>query len=304
MNYTHIGKADLNLLLRFQTLIEERSITRAAHKMFLSEPAMSRAFDRLQDMLNDELLVRTKKGYEPTKKAIVLYRELTHLLSEIDQVLRGRKFSPAETIDQFRVAVGPYASVWFVPALVESLVRQAPKAQVQISALDRGFRRLETNDVDLVITAQEAPADLRSSILLVEPWVCLVRKNHPLTTRRLTLQRYLAADHVAGQQSLLDQNLNRLGHRRRVRAAMIDFFSIGAAVERTDLVATLALGTAQQLTRITNTVILPPPFKLAFTYYQVWHSRNDSDTSHKWLRDVVQSVCAQSKRGTANAFSD
>lgn len=294
MRYTHTGKADLNLLLTFQVLIEERSITRAARRMFLSQPAMSRAFDRLQEMLKDELLVRTSKGYEPTKRAALAYRELNQLLPRVEQLLQGTEFKPARATDVFRVAAGPYASVWLVPSMVESITRQAPHTELEVGSEERGFVRLESNEVDLVLTGFEVPPSLRSSILVQEPWVCLVRANHPLAKGRLTWERYLSAGHVSGQQTLLEQNLKRLGRRRAVRVSMIDFFPIGVVVERTDLVATLALRTALKLVKITKTKIVQPAFDLGtFSYSQAWHPRNDSDPSHKWLRDVMQDVATR-----------
>src|ERR1700720_1134226 len=97
MRFTNIEKADLNLLLGFQALIEERSITRAARRMFLSQPAMSRVVDRLQELLKDELFVRTAKGYEPTDRALNAYAELEAVFPKIEAVLQGSQFDPAKT---------------------------------------------------------------------------------------------------------------------------------------------------------------------------------------------------------------
>jgi DNA-binding transcriptional LysR family regulator len=295
MRYTHISKADLNLLVSFQALIEERSITRAARRMFLSQPAMSRVFDRLQELLKDELLVRTETGYKPTKRASLAYVELTQLLPRIEQLLQQTEFNPADAVERFRIAATPYASVWLVPRLVESLVQLAPNIQLDISRAHDGFQQLETNEIDLLLSTFDVPRTLRSSLLFQEPWVCLVRKNHPIGKGRLTLQKYLAAQHVSGQQALFEQNLGRLNHQRNVRARMADFFPIGVIVERTDLIATLALRTAQQLAKITNTRIVAAPVEVGnFTYSQAWHPRNDSDASHKWLRELVRSMSVHS----------
>src|SRR5580658_6349584 len=105
MRYQHIVRSNLNLLASFQALIEERSITKAATRMFLSQPAMSRVLDKLQEMFEDRLLVRTRRGFEPTRRALEIYDQLERVLPAIEELLRGRKFDPNEAKDYFRVAV-------------------------------------------------------------------------------------------------------------------------------------------------------------------------------------------------------
>src|SRR5262245_43680324 len=95
MRFPHIEKSDLNLLIAFQALVEERSITRAAQRIFLSQPAMSRVLDRLQAMFGDELLVRTPIGYEPTHRALEIHANLEKLLPGIEGLLQGNKFNAA-----------------------------------------------------------------------------------------------------------------------------------------------------------------------------------------------------------------
>src|SRR5215211_6408226 len=101
-----------------QALVEERSISRAAERMFLSQPAMSRAFDRLQALFGDELLVRTKQGYEPTHRALHLYAELEQLLPRLNGLLRGDEFHPATATDTFRIAATDFAASVLLPAFV------------------------------------------------------------------------------------------------------------------------------------------------------------------------------------------
>ena len=294
MRFTNIEKADLNLLLGFQALIEERSVTRAARRMFLSQPAMSRVLDRLQEMFKDELLVRTLNGYEPTKQAAVVYSELNELLPKIDRLLQKTSFQPSEANDRLRIAASPYASVWLMPRLIGSLARQAPNMQVEISSESEGFQRIEANQIDLLLSSQDVPRNLRAELLLEEPYMCLLRRAHPLLGRRLTLRRYLAARHISGHQPLLDELLSRRGYVRDIRVRIADPFPIGMLVERTDLIATLALRTARQLTKFSRIRMVPAPLEIGtFKYSQIWHSRNDSDPAHRWLRGIIQSTYAQ-----------
>src|SRR5271154_2162350 len=162
MRYTHIVRSNLNLLASFQVLIEERSVTRAANRMFLSQPGMSRVLDRLQDMFNDKLLIRTRKVLEPTRRALQIYAQLEQALPAIETVLRGETFNSSESSDYFRIALTDNVSLTLLPALMKAIARQAPGIRIQIFALDDvSFRKLETNALDLVISVHDAPSPLR-----------------------------------------------------------------------------------------------------------------------------------------------
>ncbi len=294
MRYTNIEKADLNLLLGFQALIEERSVTRAARRMFLSQPAMSRVLDRLQEMFKDELFIRTASGYEPTKQASAVYSELNELLPRIDRLLQKTQFKPSEASDRLRIAASPYASVWLMPRLIGLLAKQAPNMQIEISSESEGFQRIEANQIDLLLSSRDVPRNLRDAPLLEEPYMCLMRMSHPLLGRRLTLHRYLTARHISGHQPLLDELLSRRGYGRDIRVKIADPFPIGMIVERTDLIATLALRTARQLEKLSKIKMVPAPLEIGtFKYSQIWHSRNDSDPAHRWLRGIIQTTYAQ-----------
>ena len=302
MQYANIENADLNLLLGFQALMEERSVTRAARRMFLSQPAMSRVLDRLQEMFKDELLVRTVKGYEPTKRALAVYAELNGLLPRIDQLLRKTEFVAADATDRFRVAASPYASIWLIPGLIASLARRAPNVRVEVSSQVDAFARLEANQIDLILSSRVAPRGLQAAALFEERYMCLLRKNHPLGGRRLTLRRYLGARHISGHQPLLDERLQRLGYERDVRVRLADPFPVGLLVERTDLIATQALRTAYHLKRLSNITMVPAPAEVGtFKYAQIWHSRNDAEPVHRWLRSVVQDVVTVETPGVRRA---
>ena len=231
MRYTHVRKADLNLLANFQALMEERNVTRAARRMFLSQPAMSRSFERLRQMLNDELLIWTAKGYEPTKRAAQFYAEIEQILPKLDALLRGHAFSPAESADSFRIATSGYASVWILPTLIQSLAQRAPHAQVEISPWDDGFRKLEANAIDVLLSSAEPPHPLRSEPLVHEIFVCLVSRDYPLRENRFTLRRYLAGKHLSvtvadGRQGSVDRTLDHLGKERNVRVKIPKFLQL------------------------------------------------------------------------------
>src|SRR5665213_148655 len=296
MRYTHIPKADLNLLACLQVLMEERSISRAARRMFLSQSAMSRIFDRLQAMFNDELLIRTGAGYEPTQRAAAASAELQHLLPKIELLLCGETFNPPTAIDDFRIAATNFASEWIFPRLLDRLAKEAPRIQIHLSSWEDGFRRLEANSIDLFLTAYQPPS-MRSELLVREPFMCVVRKHHPIGTSRLSLDRYLKLQHLASlvdpsRPGLIDKTLERLGKRRDVQAS-VPYLFMGSILERSDLIATIPSSAARRLTKLSRSRTVPAPVEFEnFSYLQVWHPRNEVDVAHKWLRGIIREICA------------
>jgi DNA-binding transcriptional LysR family regulator len=297
MRYPHIARSNINLLASFQALIEERSITRAAARMFLSQPAMSRVLDKLQEMFNDKLLVRTRKGFEPTRQALRIYNQLERALPEIEGILRGEKFNPSDATDHFRISMTDHVALVLLPALMKVIVREAPGVGVEVLALDgSSFQKLETNALDLVIRVHEAPSPLRSEPIYRDKNVCLIRKGHPLGNHPLTTERYLQLDHLiialeGSQQGALERALSRRGHRRIARLTMPFFTLAGSIIETTDMAATLPSHLAKRFSANTRTRSVPISLKLPdYCYTQVWHPRNDEDPAHVWLRQIIRNT--------------
>jgi DNA-binding transcriptional LysR family regulator len=291
MRQTHVRGIDLGLLTTLQALVEERSITRAAERMFLSQPAMSRAFDRLQELFNDELLVRTRQGYEPTLRALHLYAEIERLMPSLESLLRGDDFDPKTATDTFRIAATDYATSVVFPGFMARMTKLAPHVALEIFPFtDTVFRRLETNALDLALWVNNAPNELRSQALFHDTFMCLVRKGHPIGNDRLTLERYLAYSHAMvtlaeGRQGILDDVLDEKGLRRRVQLKIPYFASAAWTIEHSDMVLTVPKWLAKRLAKISRTRLIAPPIELAeFRYIQVWHPRMDSDPAHQWLR--------------------
>jgi len=291
MRQTHVRKIDLGLLTTLQALIEEKSITRAAERMYLSQPAMSRAFDRLQALFNDELLVRTRQGYEPTLRALHLYSEIERLLPSLEGLLRGDDFDPKTATDTFRIAATDYATSVVFPGFMARLTKLAPHVALEIFPFtDTVFRRLETNALDLALWVNNAPNELRSQVLFRDRFMCLVRSSHPIGKERLTLERYLSYPHVMvtlaeGRQGVIDQSLDEKGVRRPVQLKIPYFASAAWTIEHSDMILTVPKRLAKRLAKIARIRMVEPPVELAeFRYIQVWHPRMDSDPAHLWLR--------------------
>src|SRR5882724_2034066 len=126
MREVHLRNVDLNLLHALHALLEERHVTRAAKRCFLSQPAMSRALDRLRETLGDPLLVRTGRAYERTPRGDSLLRELQSLLPRLESMVRGQDFDPQRSQERFRLAVTDHASITLMPPLIRRIRSAAP----------------------------------------------------------------------------------------------------------------------------------------------------------------------------------
>ena len=297
MRYARLRQCDLNLLLSFQALIEERSVTRAARRMFLSPSNMSRVFNRLRRMFKDDLLVRTRDGYKATHRALRAYSEFELLLPQLEGVLRAGEFNPATAVDTFRIAMPDSISTLKLPMLMKKFGQSAPGVRFHISILDdEVHRKLETNSIDLAISIKSAPQPLRTELLFEDEFVCLLRNGNPLGRPRLTLDRYLSAKHLVILHTgilvgMIDKTLERLGHRRNIRLTVPYSNPVGSIIEGTDMIATAARTLALHLSSTSKFRIVPTPIKFPkFAYVQIWHPRFDSDPAHRWLRESVRAA--------------
>jgi DNA-binding transcriptional LysR family regulator len=297
MRYMNLSRADLNLLVNFQVLMEERSVTAAANRLFLSQSAMSRVLDRLRYLFKDPLLLRTGKGYEATRRAIYIYAELEKILPGLEVVLGADSFDPAKSTDHFRIAMTDNVALSMLPKLTDIVTRISQSITIEVSAWrEDAFQKLVTNALDLVIWINSAPFPLKSETIYHDEFVCLVRRNHPIGNRPLTIKKYLAMQHVVvslagSKQGRLDDALNKLGHNRNSRVTVPFFGALASIVEHTDLIATLPNRLAKVITMRSQTRIVAIPIKLpAMTYIQVWHPRNDKNVPHQWLRGMVHNV--------------
>jgi DNA-binding transcriptional LysR family regulator len=158
MRIMQLRQADLNLLVVFTALAEERSVSRAASRLLLSQPALSRALQRLRDMFHDDLLIRTPAGYEPTARGERLLEELSVMLPRLDRLLSGATFDPLEEEAAFRIAVSDNASQVVCPLFGRMVLPYAERVSCQFVALHDGtFEAMERGRLDLALNADEWP---------------------------------------------------------------------------------------------------------------------------------------------------
>jgi DNA-binding transcriptional LysR family regulator len=298
MRVTQLRQADLNLLVVFTVMAEERNVSRAATRLLLSQPAVSRALQRLREMFHDDLLVRTSAGYETTGQGQRLLQELEVMLPKLDRLLSGSSFDPAVEQASFRVAATDNAASVLVPALCRDVLPGAKRVMFEFSPWhDRAFDELGRGRLDLVLNADDGfvPSHLQSEAIYDEDFVCVVAAEAPYT-RRLTLKQYLEAEHVGvgifgGRQTIPERRLAAVGQKRRT-AIQVPYFSTAIrSVAATKLIATVPRRLAMGEAHNPSVRLVKPPAEMGgYRYLMVWHPRVNTDAAHCWLRETMRGV--------------
>jgi len=298
MRITHLRQADLNLLVAFTAVAEERNITRAASRLLLSQPAVSRALHRLRDMFHDDLLIRTQNGYEPTPKGQRLLQDLATMLPRLDRLMAGGDFDPAVEDATFRVAATDHAALLLVPPLCDSVLSKARKVDFSFVPLHAGqYEALEKGRIDLVLNADH-DTSLRKEVLFEVDFVCVVSRKSKFE-RAISLKQYLAAEHVAvdiigGVQTHPDKSLATIGEKRRCPLVVAQHTVAMRVAAVTHMIATVPRRMALLEAPKKVTKILEAPAALgSFKYVMIWHERMQSDAAHVWLRSTIRDLGRQ-----------
>ena len=295
MRDMHLRQFDLNLLHALHALLEERHVTRAAKRCYLSQPAMSRSLERLQDMLGDPLLVRSGRTYQRTVRGERLLRELESLLPRLETMVRGEDFDPRRSQDRFRVALTDHASAVLLPPLLERLRAEAPGTTLDVSVWQsRMYDDVAAGRLDLALSAEAVPPSLETEVLYEERFVCIVGSACRTRTRRFTLREYLDLPHAVvetweRQQTPVDRRLAELGVKRHAVLCLPFFVPTVLAIARTDLVLTLPRRLAKIMEPAAHLRVVDPPREIkGFSYFMAWHPRLTTDPAHAWFRQQIQ----------------
>ena len=295
MREVHLRNLDLNLLVPLHALLEERHVTRAAKRSFLSQPAMSRALERLRDMFGDPLLVRSGRTHERTVRGERVHRELETLMPRLEAMVGGVEFDPARSQERFRMALTDNASTILLPSLVARIRRAATNAIVEVSAWHtEAYQDVAAGRIDTALSAEEAPPNLESEVIFNLDFVCLVGSALGVRTSRFTLKQYLQLPHalvetLAGQQTLVDRSLAQLGVKRRVALSLPFFVPAVFAITQTDLVLTVPRRLAKITAGMSGVRVVEAPREIkAFPYFMAWHPRLTAEPAHAWFREQLR----------------
>ena len=301
-------KIDLHLIRVLHTVLTERSVSRAAIRLGMHQPAVSASLKRLRDFSGDPLLVRSGARMVPTEAALRMVDPASRILQSAEMLFSdARAFAPAQAKNTFRVGASDYLDPLFLPQLVAQIKTQAPLCQVEIAPLSAAsdYRTaLAQGELDVVIgNWATAPNDLHLGRLFGDEVVSLVAKNHPAVRRGWSPQAWLEADHIApaalhpGAKGVIDDHLASLGLQRNISTRCPYFGMIPAMVASTLLVLTTGRQYCERFTDLLPLKILSCPIEFPrMMYYQLWHERTHTAASARWLRDRVKSVAAALKK--------
>ena len=308
MSANAFRRLDLNLLRVFDAVMAERSLTRAAQKLALTQPAVSNALRRLRETLGDELVRRTSAGMEPTPRAQALWPVVQAALAQLEAAFVPEDFVPAQAHNTFVLAMADATAAALMPRMVAILGAEAPGVSVRVLPLStRDPRRLLEDEVaDLAIGYFPAVlADLTAQRQAGEPvayahqrvydgeYVCLMRKGHPLAGAPLTLDAYCAARHLLVSFSgrpygFTDEALAALGRERRIVLTVNQFFTAGRVVASSDLLTVLPLHFFGVTGLEGELVWRPLPLSLPTVHVDaLWHVRRAGSAAQCWLRHLV-----------------
>ena len=301
-------KIDLHLIRVLNTVLTERSVSRAAIRLGMYQPAVSSALKRLRELAGDPLLVRSGAGMVPTDAGLRMIEPSASILRAAEVLFSdARGFDAASATHTFSLAASDYLDPLFLPQLVAQIKNQAPLCHIEIHALsgESDYRaRLAQGEFDLVVGNWPAPPDdLHLARLFDDEVVCLVAEDHPAARRGWDSATWLAAEHIAptpthpGAKGVIDTHLDQLGLRRNITARCPHFGLIPAMVASSLLVLTTGRQYCERYVEVLPVKILPCPIEFPrLMYYQLWHERTHASASARWLRERVKAVAASLRK--------
>jgi DNA-binding transcriptional LysR family regulator len=296
----NLHMVDLNLLVAFDALVAERSVSRAAEKLGVTQPAVSHALKRLRYLFKDDLLTRGPNGMQPTGRALSLHPGVQSVLADIRSIVStGNVFDPATTSRAFRLSMSDAMSVEALPFIVRRIRRDAPSIDLVVSTSgpQESCRRIADDEIDLAIGVfPHVPKELRSRELYRDILICVAdKRNKRLKNGRMELQAYLDSPHVTVARNRdtgiqVDEILDSMGIQRRIVVAVPHYLSIPSLIRGTDLVAHTRRRLLSVFRMSADLVVFPVPLPMKvpeLEFIQIWHKRYEGDPGHRWLRDLV-----------------
>lgn len=299
---------DLNLLRVFDEVMAERNLTRAAHNLAMTQPAVSNALRRMRDAVGDELVVRSGYGVEPTPRATEIWPAVRDALDRLKQVLVPTSFDPASSEASFVVAMADSTAAQLMPRFVETLEATAPHVMLRVLPLTTRDPRalLDNAEVDAAIgyfpavmaeitdrVMQGGAMPIGYERVYEGRYVCVMRRDHPLASKSLTTDAFCQAHHLlvsfTGRPfGFIDRALASIKRERRIVLTVNQFFTASKVVANSDLLTVLpehfvpATGISEAL------AVRPLPFDVPkVEVVMLWHRRCQDRPAHAWLREQM-----------------
>lgn len=296
----NLRKVDLNLLGVFNAIFETRSVTLAAERFGITQPAMSNALSRLRDVCGDPLFVSTSSGMQPTPYALEIAGAIKEALHGVESILGHRKsFDPAVSDRTFRFHLTDMGQTYFLPLLLEHLHKIAPNLRIEAETLPQDWIRdaLAESRIDFALgRLPSLGGGVNSRKLFVDRYDALMRTGHP-ASERLTRESFLDASHAivrsaSGGHRILEDTLIKL--RARIVIRVTNFMVIPMILARTDTIVTVPMRLATELTRTGQFNAYPLPIDIpTFEVSMFWHQRFDNDPAIDWMRGQLVELFAE-----------
>jgi len=292
---------DLNVLVAFDALMQERSVTKAGIRIGRTQPAMSAALARLRALFQDELFVRGPDGLQPTPRAADLAGPLQQALAEIQKTLAfTQRFEPQASTLTFTLGLSDHPAFVLLPQLMQQLTASAPGITLQVrnfSARDDAVDMLDSGEADVTIGVPSASAGrILTQPLFEERFVCILRRDHPLAKAPLDLETFLSLGHLLvspenDRFGHVDMALAKQGLKRRLALTLPHMYAAPLLVARSDMIATLMEGVVDASGQADNLIARAPPLDLApVPFVMSWHRRNDAHPAQRWFRAVIAAL--------------
>ncbi|MEK9927260.1 MAG: LysR family transcriptional regulator [Halieaceae bacterium] len=302
MNISKLARVDVSLLVALQVLLEERSVSKAASRMAITQPAMSKTLARLREAFNDPLFVRSKRGIQPTPRAESLVSELENILGSIENLLIEGEFSPLSYQGEVSIAISEYVGLSLLPALASKLQTIAPKLRVKtITRVEGQLEQLASGELDFAIQIERASygPEYRMQPLGSSPLAIFVRRQHPLVDQGIsieTLLQYPTINLYISDRENLELTIQNRYREVFGSAGMVETSHLLTALEilrETDytLLCPAYLARNDGATRDVVALSLPPEHATIIDYSLVAHERTQRSALHQWLwSEIIDTV--------------
>jgi len=296
----NIRELDLNLLVGFEAMIIERSVSGAARRARLSQPAMSNLLARLRKTFEDPLFERAGQRMIPTARARQLAAPIGDALNVIRKAISERpSFTPSTADVRYTIATTDYAEVVILPNLLRTIKRCAPKIALQMKRLkgifDIPVAELDVCDFALGFFPLPLPPGrgLNGTTLFQERFVGIISKRHPMARQKFGLRQFLSLEHIRVNYSeegpgLIGDAIQKVGHRRKVGLIVPHLVTVPFLTAHSEMMGIAPLRLARILSpslglRIVELPLEVPPLTMSL----VWHERHQQDVAHRWFREFV-----------------
>lgn len=304
IRFMNISKKDTNLLILFKVLFQEKNLTRAAHRMSLSQPAMSHKLNKLRHEFSDPLFVRSGHGLAATPKAKAIANRLFALVDNLEEFYEElSKDSFLKIEDKINIYTTDYIEYLLMPSLLKVIDQFAPNLQIAIinTKGELPLNEMELGECDIAIAGfyNNLPKRLYAQHIRNDSFVVLASQSNTKISRgTLDLKGYLACKHIMTtlsgdlSSSLIDARLEKEDKKRKVISGLTSFLTPPTIIEDSDYLLTCLKPIAEMaISKSRDLVIYPPPIDIPpINVKQVWHPSTDQSSIRKWLREHINNI--------------